>query len=211
MTRFFVSETQTPDDHLLERARVSNSFSTDSTDPLEIAEVAMTSLRRDKLFDEFKEEIALSLNDQKWIDDFDDNSFTFGFRTNSAEFVYEVNQEPDGTPITDEAIIKWAEKKVAENPVYNDKDPENPGQTIKKPNTVEHELALAAHGYVTTCLADYKANDLRQYVAELLWDGVKGYRDMSREELLKEINELIVPTYAEVGIGTMEDLPFFSE
>lgn len=66
---------------------------------------------------------------------------------------------------------------------------------VTKTNTVERELGLVIHQYTNEMLCDYKSSELREHLSDLFWAGTKGYGQMTREELLHEINNEIVENF----------------
>ena len=190
MAKFSVSETYTPDDRKSPRNTENSEFHTDSKDPVEIAKAAMGCFGHDDFFEEFEAEVKDQLKDQKWSDDPDENGFEFSFYTNDGEYAYDISQLPVGseTPITDENFVAWAENRVALNPTYEDSvwDSEKCQYVpVTKTNTVERELALVIHEHANEMLCDYKASELREHLSDLMWNGTKGYGEMTREALLR--------------------------
>ena len=113
------------------------------------------------------------------------------------------------TPITDDAMIKWAEEKVRLHPMKD-------GQ----PNSVERELASIMHQHAVECMCDYSPRELRAELSDLLLTGTTGYANMTRDQLLQAIKDELVKgwlTWDDDDCSapirqpaSMEELPYFN-
>lgn len=189
MAKFEVTETYTPNDLGQDRNRLTIEFFCDSDDEAAIMQQALRACDHEEYADE-----GLTLDEGVC------NEATIA--TDSGEYHYKVERLSDEAfvPYSNEAIVKWAEQQVAANPTYKDEVwNETKGQrvAVTVPNTVERELGLVVHTMAVEDLSDYKRNELWELVADLYWDGTKGYKWMSREELLKELNDAIEQRYEE--------------
>ena len=131
-----------------------------------------------------------------------DASFPLQFRivlpAIQTTYWYKIERLPDRTetPITDENIIKWAEKQVELEPTVDTGG--NWDDTRKKvvrttiPNTVEKELTKVLLRNDREMLCNDDEEELRDALLHAYTVGVKGYESMTRQELLNQINKEIV-------------------
>jgi hypothetical protein len=137
------------------------------------------------------------LSDEPLADDAAANRFEFDYSTPEGNVHVEMHQVAEGEvhPLTKEGVVAWAERQVRENP-----------EVDGKPNTVEQELAAALHQVQMERLYDYKASELRYLLSDLLLDGHRGYLQMTREELLAEIERDIIQLHDADDQLTVEDI-----
>lgn len=108
-------------------------------------------------------------------------------------------------------LIPWAEGRVRQNPTRVDHH-DAEGKPVDVPNTVEAELVELLRDHLAEELDTYKANELREWTLDLCTDGTKGYREMNRDELLKEIEEeILCPDLHDEGTSTEEIVADFME
>ena len=75
--------------------------------------------------------------------------------------------------------------------------------TLIVPNTPEFELACIAGRFQDRMLEDHKASELLERLHDLYWNGVKGYQQMTLDEIADEIMSDVLSVY---DFGTLEDL-----
>jgi hypothetical protein len=189
MRRFDYTAYVTPDDPKQRRQQNEGKFRTDASTPLDVAQTFVG-------------------DDQHSIEGVTAKKFAQGPAKNKFEFKYrsldpypcqvfvemhEVAEDPTH-PLTREGFVAWAEAQVAKNPVVDG-----------KPNTVELELAGVLHSRQVQQLYEQDGSDLREWLADILMDGRTGYAEMTREELLHEIDDDIVQSAGE-GDVMVEDV-----
>jgi uncharacterized protein with von Willebrand factor type A (vWA) domain len=131
-------------------------------------------------------------------DEVAENRIAFDFSTPELGSVHvEMQEVAEGPvhPVTKDGFVAWAERQVRENPEVNG-----------KPNTVEQELAAGLHQVQLERLYDHKASELLYLLSDMLLDGCRGYSQMTREELLQEIDQEIIQNLDEEDDLTVEDL-----
>lgn len=110
-------------------------------------------------------------------------------------------------PLTQETLLAWARREVAEHPTAKEDGPYKDGvvTTIEVPNTVARQLAFILQSWFVNGLVDYKPNEARQYLSELAWVGTKGYRDYTEEECLREILDEEEGLVAQYEFDSLDD------
>lgn len=181
-----------PIDPFAQREVHEEEFTCDTADPYAVITKGISSINR--LYDIHKEQIQTQVAP--------DASFPLQFKivfsTVPTTFWYKIERLPDRTetPITDENIIKWAEKQVELEPTidtggnWDDTRKEVVRTTI--PNTVEKELTKVLLRNDREMLCGDDEEELRDALLHVYTVGVKGYESMTRQELLNQINKEIV-------------------
>jgi hypothetical protein len=172
LRRFNYTSYVTPDDPKRQRTELYGKFRTEATNPHDVAAGFLADLHDATLLNvEGKIDSSnLSKNKVKF-------TFTFIEPYPSSVLVemQEVAEEPVH-PLTQEGFVAWAEDRVKAEPIV-----------AGKPNSVELELAGVLHQRMVEGMYDEKTSDLRVWLSELLWSGQRGYGEMSREELLQQL------------------------
>lgn len=208
MAKFQINETYTPDDPSLERGREQGEFYADSGNPTEIMKLGISALGHEEFADEFAAEIAEQLQGERLSDDWIENGWQVTLYANDGEYHLVVEQlEPrPETPITRENLIAWARERVTRHPTREDEkwdEQKKEWLTVTVPNTPEFQLACIASRFQDRMLEDYKASELRERLHDLHWNGVKGYNQMTLDEITDEIMNEVLSVY---DFGTLEDL-----
>jgi len=205
MAKFSVCAIFTPNNRRLQRETTNAEFRSKSTVPLTVARDALVTVSNEQIFTEFHETISTTV---KGKDVRSGLEFVVNSKDGERFYTIEYLSDENGTPITDENIVKWAKAKVKEQPKI---DIVVRGQEKTVKNTVERVLANVLLDSDADDLMNYSTNDLREYALDMLADGVMGYREMTCDELLKKINNEIVNDWIEENSdNVLEDVPFFS-
>jgi hypothetical protein len=205
MAKFRIKETYTPDDPNLERGREPGEFYTDSGNPTEIMKAGLAALGHEEFAGEFADE---QLKGERLSDDWNENGWEVTLCAKDGEYHLAVEQlqpRPE-TPITRDNLIAWARERVSKRPTREEEkwdETKKEWLTVTVPNTPEFELACIAGRFQGRMLEDYKASELRERLHDLYWNGVKGYKQMTLEEIADEIMSDVLSVY---DFGTLEDL-----
>jgi hypothetical protein len=208
MAKFRITETYTPDDRNLERGRERGEFYLDSDNPTAIMRAGLVALGHEELADEFAGEIEEQLKDECFFDIWADNGWEITLCANDGEYHLSVEQlEPRAeTPINCETLIAWALERVAKLPTREEEkwdEQKKKWLTVTVSNTPEFELACIAGRFQARMLEDQKASELREHLHDLYWNGVKGYKQMTLDEIADEIMTEVLGV---CDFGTLEDL-----
>jgi hypothetical protein len=208
MAKFRITETYTPDDRNLERGREQGEFYTDSDQPTQILKAGLAALGHEEFASEFADEIEEQLKDECFFDIWGDNGWEIALSANDGEYHLAVEQlEPRAeTPITRDNLIAWARERVAKQPTREEEqwdEKKKEWLSVRFPNKPEFELACIAGRFQARMLEDYKASELREHLHDLYWNGVKGYKQMTLEQISNEIVTEVLDVY---DFGTLEDL-----
>jgi hypothetical protein len=208
MAKFRIKETYTPDDPNLERGREQGEFYTDSGNPTEIMKAGLAALGHEEFASEFADEIEDQLKGERFSDDWKENGWEVTLCANDDEYHLAVEQlqpRPE-TPIARESLIAWAREQVTRHPTREEEkwdEQKKEWLSVTVPNTPEFELACIASRFQDRLLEDYKASELRERLHDLYWNGVKGYKQMTLEEIADEIMTEVLSVY---DFSTLEDL-----
>jgi hypothetical protein len=208
MAKFRIKETYTPDDPNLERGRERSEFYSDSDNPIQIMKAGLAALGHEEFAGEFEDEIVEQLKGENFLDDWNENSWAVTLSANDGEYHLAVEQlaPRTETPITRETLIAWGRERVTKQPT---REEEKWDETMKEwlsvtvPNTLEFELACIAGRFQARMLEDQKASELREHLHDLYWNGVKGFKHMTLEEIADEITSEVLGVY---DFGTLEEL-----
>jgi len=208
MAKFQIKETYTPDDPNLERGREQGEFYSDTGNPIEIMKAGLVALGHEEFVDEFAGELADQLKSDHFLDDWNENSWEVTLCVNDGEYHLAVEQlAPRGeTAITRETLIAWAQEQVTKHPTREEEkwdEQKKEWLTVTVQNMPEFELACIAGRFQARMLDDYKASELREWLHDLYWNGVKGYKQMTLEEIADEIMCDVLSVY---DYSTLEDL-----
>jgi hypothetical protein len=208
MAKFRIKKTYTPDDHALERGRDQSDFYTDSGNPVEVVKAGLAALGHEEFADELAGEIAEQLQGQCFLDDWNENGWEVTLCANDGEYHVAVEQlQPRAeTPITRDALIAWAREQVTKHPTREDErwdEEKKEWITVTIPNTPDFVLACIAGRYQARMLEDCKASELRERLHDLFWIGVKGYKQMTLEEIAEELTIEVLDVY---DFCTLEEL-----
>lgn len=189
MRRFNYTSYVTPDDPKRQRTELYGKYRTEAKSLQEVAEGFLADL-----------DDATLLNVEGSIDsqDLAQNTlrFTFSFiEPYPCTTLVEMQEVSEGPlhELTQEGFVAWAEDRVRSEPAVDG-----------KPNTVEWELAQVLHRLHTDQLQEEKASDLRAWMSDVLWSGQKGYAEMSRAELLQELQSELIDLAGD-SFDTIED------
>ena len=189
MRRFNYTRYVTPNDPKRQRTEQYGRIRTEVTTPHDIAREYLADLHD-----------AVLLNVEGRIDseDLSQNKLQFVFTYDvpyPSSVLVEMQEVEEGClhPLTQEGFIAWAEERVNEAPIV-----------AGKPNSVELELAGVLHQNEVDDLQEEDAGDLRAWLSDLLWIGRKGYSEMSRQELLHQL-EVDFIDHASESYDTIED------
>lgn len=91
--------------------------------------------------------------------------------------------KPVRTPLTQENLLAWVDAKVKQFPKTTDLH----GKTVT--NSVEHLLGQMLIAHDVRNYQEQSKQDLFEEILEWCQNGVKGYSQMTREELLQEIDD----------------------
>jgi hypothetical protein len=189
MRRFDYVSYVTPDDPKQPRQRNVGKVRTDAKTYREVAAALVGD-----------NELALaSIPDRQLFRQVAKNRFEFGYATSEphpCQVHVEMRQVAEGTvhPLTGEGFVTWAARQVKKHPRIGG-----------RPNTIERELAAVLHQRQCNLLYEQDASDLREWLADILMDGRTGYAQMTREELLQEIDEDILQS-ADQECTVVEDV-----
>jgi hypothetical protein len=189
MRRFNCTSYVTPDDPKRQRTEHYGKFRTEAQTPHEVAQGFLADL-----------DDATLLNVEGSIDskNLQQNKLrlTFSFlEPYSCTTLVEMQEVEEGPvhPLTPEGFVAWAEDRVRAEPTVEG-----------KPNSVELELAHVLHQLEAEDLHNESSRDLRVWLADILWSGHRGYSEMSREELLAQLQVEFIDD-AEESFDTVED------
>ncbi|WP_428308012.1 hypothetical protein [Lacipirellula sp.] len=189
MRRFNYTSYVTPNDPKRQRTEHYDKIRTEETTPHTIARAYLANLPD-----------AVLLNVEGRIDSADlsqnrlqlTHSFESPFPGTAVVEMQEV-EEAATHPLTQAGFIAWAEDRVSAEPTVDG-----------KPNSVELELAGVLHERLSEGLYEEKTRDLQAWLSDILWSGHKGYSEMSREELLDQLQIEYIDD-AEESFETVED------
>lgn len=189
MRRFNCISYVTPDDPKRQRTECYGKFRTEATNPHDVAAEFLADL---------DDATLLNVEGKINSDDLSQNKiqFTFTFiEPYPSKVLVEMQEVEEGTlhPLSQEGFITWAEDRVRAEPIVDG-----------KPNSVELELAGFLHQRIVEGMYDEKANDLRVWLSDILWSGQRGYGEMSREELLHQLQVEFIDHACE-SFDTVED------
>ncbi|WP_428307965.1 hypothetical protein [Lacipirellula sp.] len=187
--RFNYTRYASPNDAKLQRTEQYGKIRTDAATPHAIAREYLADLHD-----------AVLLNIQGRIDskDLSQNKLQFVFTYDvpyPSSVLVEMQEVEEGLthPLTQEGFVAWAEDRVVAEPTIEG-----------KPNSVELELAGVLHERLVEGMYKEKARDLQAWLGDILWSGHRGYSEMSREELLAQLQIEYIDD-AEEAFDTVED------
>lgn len=109
------------------------------------------------------------------------------------------------TPLTEENLLAWADDAVKRFPKTTDLHGKD------ATNSVEFLLGQILLQADARSYSEYGRQELVETIIDWCWGGVKGYADMSREELLKEVREQFLdPDNCGIDLNDLEDLLEFA-
>lgn len=189
MRRFNFTRYVTPNDPKRQRTEQYGKIRTEATTPHAIAQEYLADLH---------DAVLLNVEGRIDSDVLSQNKLQFVFTYDvpyPCSVLVEMQEVGEGPihPLTREGFVAWAEDRVQAEPVVDG-----------KPNSVELELAGVLHQRQVEGLYDEKANDLRAWLSDLLWSGQRGYVELSREELLHQLQADFIDD-ADDSINTVED------
>ena len=189
MRRFNYARYVTPNDPKRQRTEQYGKIRTEATTPHAIAKEYLADLHDAVLLnvEGSIDSDVLSKNKLQFI-------FTYDVPYPSSVLV-EMQEVEEGLthPLTQEGFVAWAEDRVKAEPVVDG-----------KPNSVELELAGVLHQRMVEVMHDEKTSDLAAWLSDLLWSGQRGYVELSREELLHQLQADFIDD-ADDSIDTVED------
>ncbi len=189
MRRFNYTSYVTPNDPKRQRTELYGKFRTEATTPHDVAAGFLADLHDATLLNVDGKVDSSDLSQNKL-------RFTFTFiEPYPSSVLVEMQEVAEGTihPLTQEGFVAWAEDRVKAEPIVDGKS-----------NSVELELAGVLHQRMVEGMYEEKANDLRIWLSELLWSGQRGYGEMSREELLQQLQVDFID-HASESFDTIED------
>ncbi|BBO34442.1 hypothetical protein [Lacipirellula parvula] len=189
MRRFNCTTHLTPDDPKRQRSELYGKFRTDATSPHEVATGFLATLH---------DGVLLSVDGRIDSQDLKQNklrlTYSFGLPFPGTALVEMQEIEEKLThPLTQEGFVAWAEDRVVAEPTVEG-----------KPNSVELELAGILHERLVEGMCEEKTRDLQAWLGDILWSGHRGYSEMSREELLAQLQIEYIDD-AEEAFDTVED------
>lgn len=126
------------------------------------------------------------------------------------EAVTAVLNPPQRTPLTRENLVKFMEGVVERSPTRTVSEWDSKKKEYverKVPMTVEWLLARMLITWHLNNYAEYKKCELLDSIDGWFMEGVKGYKDYTRDELLSEIEENFMgPDESPYDCGDLEDL-----
>ena len=189
MRRFNYTRYVTPNDPKRQRTEQYGKIRTEAATPHVIAREYIADL-----------DDAVLLNVEGRIDseDLSQNKLQFVFTYDvpyPGSVLVEMQEVGEGPihPLTQEGFVAWAEDRVKAEPIVD-------GQ----PNSVELELAGVLHQRMVEAMHDEKTSDMAAWLSDLLWSGQRGYVELSREELLHQLEADFIDD-ADDSIDTVED------
>lgn len=189
MRRFNFTRYVTPNDPKRQRTEQYGMIRTEETTPQAIAQEYLADLHD-----------AVLLNVEGRIDseDLSQNNLQFLFTYDvpyPSSVLVEMQEVGEGLihPLTQEGFVAWAEDRVKAEPMVDG-----------KPNSVELELAGVLHQRMVEAVHDEKTSDLTAWLSDILWSGQRGYVELSREELLHQVQADYIDD-ADDSIDTVED------
>jgi hypothetical protein len=97
-------------------------------------------------------------------------------------------------PPTREGAVAWAEARFQQHPTRTDRVWDaTAGKLVEvvSPNTVELILADVVKEWLVRNYVEWKKSELLGFVLDTMWDGTKGLKNSTREELLEEIDNIL--------------------
>jgi hypothetical protein len=189
LRRFDYTSFVTPNDPKRQRTELYGKFRTEAANPHDAAAEFLADLHDATL---------INVDGRIDSDDVSQNRFQFTFtfvEPYPSSVLVELHEVEEGTlhPLSQEGFVAWAEDRVKSEPIVDG-----------EPNSVELELAHVLHQFEAEDLHNESSGDLRAWLADILWIGQQGYSEMSREELLHQLQVDFID-HASESFDTVED------
>ena len=189
MRRFNFTRYVTPNDPKRQRTEQYGKIRTEAATPHAIAREYLAELH---------DAVLLSVEGRMDSEDLSQNKVQFVFTYDvpyPSSVLVEMQEVGEGLihPLTQEGFVAWAEDRVKADPMVDG-----------KPNSVELELAGVLHQRLMEAMYDEKTSNLAAWLSDILWSGQRGYVELSREELLHQLQADYIDG-ADDSIDAVED------